>query len=120
MIDTKSFGQFISEMREKHSMKKIELAKLLGVSRAYLSQLESGTRCNPSLKLLNKIADKLCRDSGERNRLFDLYAVENQTISPDIIEYIISHPTLVEAVRTAQDKNIPDEIWKIIVEQLNK
>ena len=47
MTNDLTFGQFISEQRQKHSMESQELAKALGISGAYLSQLERGVRTNP-------------------------------------------------------------------------
>ena len=39
MTNDLTFGQFISEQRQKHSMESQELAKALGISGAYLSCL---------------------------------------------------------------------------------
>lgn len=49
------FGQFISEKRQKLSMESQELAKALGISNAYLSQLEKDIRTHPSSALFNKM-----------------------------------------------------------------
>lgn len=54
------FGQFISEKRLKLSMESQELAQALGISNAYLSQLEKGIRTHPSAELLDKIVKILC------------------------------------------------------------
>ena len=49
----------IAELREIKGIKKSELAKLIGVSAAYITQLENGKKNNPSLDLINKIANVL-------------------------------------------------------------
>ena len=56
MTNDLTFGQFISEQRQKHSMESQELAKAHGNSGAYLSQLERGVRTNPSTDLMDTIA----------------------------------------------------------------
>ena len=40
------FGQFISEKRIQNSMTKQDLARQIGISTAYLSQIESGVRAD--------------------------------------------------------------------------
>lgn len=62
MNNNLKFGQFISEKRLKLSLKSQELAKALGISNAYLSQLEKGIRTHPSAKLLDKIANSQNRN----------------------------------------------------------
>ena len=111
MTNDLTFGQFISEQRQKHSMESQELAKALGISGAYLSQLERGVRTNPSTELLNKI---------ETETLYDLYAKVSRQISPDIAVYISSSETVQQALRTARDANATEEDWKQFIEQLNK
>lgn len=44
-------------IREVHRFKQAELAKKLGISKSYLSELESGQKSTISLELLNKYAD---------------------------------------------------------------
>ncbi len=48
----------IRAWREYQEIKVIELAQKIGISRAYLSQIESGKR-NPTIKTLKKIAKAL-------------------------------------------------------------
>ncbi len=48
MNEKPNFGQFISEQRHKLSMESQELAKVIGILNAYLSQLEKGIRTYPS------------------------------------------------------------------------
>lgn len=81
MTNDLTFGQFISEQRQKHSMESQELAKALGISGAYLSQLERGVRTNPSTELLDKIAMVLCLNKIETETLYDLYAKVSRQIS---------------------------------------
>ena len=54
-------------------MESQELAKALGISGAYLSQLERGVRTNPSTELLDKIAMVLCLNKIETETLYDKF-----------------------------------------------
>ena len=111
MTNDLTFGQFISEQRQKHSMESQELAKALGIS---------GVRTNPSTELLDKIAMVLCLNKIETETLYDLYAKVSRQISPDIAVYISSSETVRQALRTARDANATEEDWKQFIEQLNK
>lgn len=57
MNNQPKFGLFISEKRQKLSMESQELAKALGISNAYLSQIEKGIRTHPSAELFDKTAN---------------------------------------------------------------
>lgn len=113
-----NFGQFISEQRKKHSMESQELAKTIGISNGYLSQLERGIRTNPSAELVDKIAKALCLDKTETETLYDLYAKASGQTSPDIAKYIAENDVVRQALRNARDANATDEDWNRFIEQL--
>jgi transcriptional regulator with XRE-family HTH domain len=46
-------------LREKKGLTQDELARRVGVTKAYISLLESGTRTNPSLDVLRRLAKAL-------------------------------------------------------------
>lgn len=48
----------ITFYRTKHNMTQAEFAKFVGVDRAFISKMEC-RKANPSLKTLQKIADKM-------------------------------------------------------------
>lgn len=50
-----TIGQKLKELRKQDSLKQGVVAKALGISQTYLSQVESGKR-NPSTSLLDRIA----------------------------------------------------------------
>lgn len=50
----------IKAFREKRQISQADLAKKAGITRAYLCQLERGTKKNPSAIVLYKIASSLC------------------------------------------------------------
>ena len=118
MNNNLKFGQFISEKRQKLSMESQELAKALGISNAYLSQLEKGIRTHPSTELLDKMAKILCLNKAETEIMYDLYAEASGQISPDIAEYIAENKIVRQALRTARDADAADEDWKQFIEQL--
>jgi len=49
------FGSKVRELRERHGLAQRQLAERLGVSPAYLSQLESGKKGRPSDRLIHAV-----------------------------------------------------------------
>ena len=49
----------IARLRKQQNMTLLQLAKQIGVTEAYMSMLESGSRKNPSLATLKKLAKAL-------------------------------------------------------------
>ena len=58
-------SQQIKKLREAHGLTQVELADKVGVAQAYVSALENGSRKNPSLDLLRKLAKALKIDVAE-------------------------------------------------------
>jgi transcriptional regulator with XRE-family HTH domain len=49
----------VKTLRKAKGMTQVELAAKAKVTQAYLAQLEAGTRKNPSLEILNRLAKAL-------------------------------------------------------------
>lgn len=118
MNENTKFGQFISDLRIRHSMKGQELADRVGISKTYLWQLEHGVRLNPDVDVIMKIAKALDLTEKESAALYDMYAEATGQISPDIAEYVKSSKALQIAIRYAITVNAKDEVWELFIEQL--
>ena len=112
------FGQFISEQKAKISLQSQELAKILGISLGYLSQLEHGKRKCPDVRLLQKMIEVFDLSAEEINVLYDLYSDASGQISTDIAEYIQSNRIVKKALRYARDVSAKDEDWVQFIESL--
>lgn len=112
------FGQFISEQKLKNSLQGQELAKKLGISLGYLSQLEHGKRLCPDVGLLKKMIEVFDLNMEEINVLYDLYSEASGQLSPDIAEYIQSDDIIRKALRCARDSSATDEHWERFIESL--
>ena len=75
-------------------------------------------RINPSTELLKQLSEALVLDTKETYMLYDLYAKANNTVSPDIAEYISQHDVVVQTLRVAKDLNATDDDWLRFIEQL--
>lgn len=100
-------------------MRSQDLADRVGISRAYLSQLEHGVRVNPDPAVIIKIAKVLDLTDAEAAVLFDMYAMKTGQLAPDIAEYIRSNKSVQMALRYACNNGVPVEIWEQFIKNKN-
>lgn len=120
MTDKLRFGQFISEKRIQHSMTKQELARLIGISTAYLSQIESGIRSNPKEEIIANLIFCLHLTTEETYKLYDLYAATNSAVAIDVARYIKQNAIVSKAIRIAEKYGAKESDWLEFIEKLNK
>lgn len=59
------FDAMLRKLREAKDLTQVELAKRAGIPQGYLAQLEGGTKKNPSLDVLRRLAKALRVKVGE-------------------------------------------------------
>ena len=107
-----NFGNMVKKYRGTKSLKK--LGDEIGVSAAYLSDIEKGYRF-PSKDKLDKLIAVFGLDNAEKNIFFDLVAQESPDkykVSNDIAEYIMNNEFLRSFIRIAKDKKLDNSYWK--------
>jgi transcriptional regulator with XRE-family HTH domain len=92
-----SLGQRLRELRDKADLSLRELAKRIGVSSAFLSDIELGRRF-PSEEILAKLAGAL------NESLEELKKYDNRAPIADLKRLMDSDPKLGFAFRTAVEK----------------
>lgn len=112
------FGQFISEQKHKHSLQSKELAEMLNISKAYLSQLEHGKRVCPDQELLTRMIEVFNLNEEERSIIFDLYENASGKLAPDIVEYVQSKDIVKKALRAAKAVNATDNDWEMFIDAI--
>ncbi|TGE31457.1 helix-turn-helix transcriptional regulator [Desulfosporosinus sp. Sb-LF] len=113
------FGKFVELKRKEKEINLRKLAEILKIAPAYMSDMEKGRRYPPDKEKLYKIAEALCLSEEETNEMFDLAALEKEnTVSPDLPEYIMGNEKLRFALRKARDINADDADWQKIIEML--
>lgn len=113
-------GRRITYARELKGVTCRDLSQMVGISTAYLSQLERGIRINPDPQLLLRIAQALSLSPEEATTLFDLYAETTGNLPPDITEYLNGNSAVQRALRQAREANATEEDWERFIEQLKK
>jgi transcriptional regulator with XRE-family HTH domain len=113
-----NFGAFLTAKREERDLTLREVARQMGVSAPFLSDVEKG-RTNPLTKdRLDKVAEILHLDTDEKTAMFDLVGKQKNTVAPDLPEYIIGRDYVAAALRTARDLNAGEAEWLKFVEDL--
>ena len=109
-------------MKEKRLVKGInlrKLAELLELAPAYISDIENGNRNSPSPDKMEKLVEVLGLNEDEKNEMYDLAAKDrDNTVAPDISEYVKSNDAVRVALRKARNLNLGEQEWLKIIEKM--
>ena len=119
-IKYKSFGDFISRKREEQQITIREMARRLGVSAPFLSDVEKDRRNPFDIDRLEQTAAILEMDKADRDLMYDLAGKGRNSVAPDLPNYIIERSYVSAALRTARDLDAGEEEWFKFVEELKK
>jgi L-glutamine-phosphate cytidylyltransferase len=98
-----TFGTYIRSLRLHRGLGLRELARQLGISAPYLSDLEKDKRGAPPVDLVRSIAKILDADS---ENIYDLAGKSRNTIASDIEDLLIAKPEIVSLLRSANFFNL--------------
>ncbi len=118
---TGEFGKFIETKRKALNKTLRGLAADLEIAPAYMSDIEKGHRYPPDKDKLEKMAELLNLSEDEKNKMFDLSAGEkDNSVSPDLPEYIMGTEKARVALRMARDNGATDETWQKVIDMLEQ
>lgn len=115
-----NFGEFLAAKREERDFTLREMARKMGVSAPFLSDVEKNRSAPLTKERLDKVAEILNLDADEKVTMFDLVGRQRNTVAPDLPEYIIGRDYVAAALRTARDLNAGEAEWRKFVEDLKK
>ena len=116
---TGEFGKFIEKKRKESGKTLRGLATELDIAPAYMSDIEKGHRYPPDKEKLDQIASILELSKEETDLMFDLAAREKEnSVSPDLPEYIMGNEKARVALRIARDSNASEETWQKVIDLL--
>jgi transcriptional regulator with XRE-family HTH domain len=119
-ISEKTFGELLTFLREQKDVTLRELARGIGVSAPFLSDVEKGRRAALTAERLEKVVAVLHLDSEEKTALYDAAGKQKNSIPPDLPDYIMEHEYVSAALRTARDLEASEEEWKRFVDDLRR
>ncbi len=117
---SKKFGELVKEYRGKKTLK--ELGDEIGITSAYLSDIEKGNRF-PSKDKLDKLIEVFDLKAEKKDSFYDLVAKESPNkykVSGDIAEYIMKNEYLRNFIRVAKEKKLDNLYWKNKVKELER
>ncbi len=118
---TGNFGKFIEQKRKAIGMTLRGLAAELNIAPAFMSDIEKGHRYPPSKEKLYEMARILRLNTEETNMMFDLAAGErDNSVSPDLPEYIMNNENVRVALRMARDKGASAKTWQKVIAMLEE
>lgn len=119
-MDTQ-FGEYVKTKRLEKNINLRKLAEILDIVPAYMSDIEKGRRYPPDKDKIYKIVEALSLTEKETDELFDLAALaKDNSVSPDLPEYIMGNENLRVALRKARDINADEEDWMKVIEMLEQ
>lgn len=87
--ERKAIGQLLGQLRRQRNLSQEELARRLGVSRAFISQVEAGKK-NISRAKLPYVASVLGLSSAESNTLFEVVDLSRGTLTlPETMPFTV-------------------------------
>ncbi len=118
-IMTGEFGKYIEEKRKAKSMTLRGFAAELEIAPAYMSDIEKGHRYPPDKDKLEAMVRILDLSQEETDKMYDLAAKEkDNTVSPDLPEYIMETEKARVALRMARDNGATDATWQKVIDML--
>lgn len=121
------FGKFIDEKRRGRGpdggdILLKDIAKAMGATPTYLSDIVKGRRNPPEMSMLLKISDVLHLSLEEQAKMFDLAGRDRNEAAPDLPEYIMDEnlPHVRAALWKANDKGLGDDFWKPVYDAIGK
>lgn len=115
-----NFGDFIAQKREEKKITLREMAKSLGITPPYLSDVEKDRRNPFDLEKLELLANILMLSEDEKTTMLNLAGKKRNEVAPDLPEYIIERDYVSAALRTARDLDAGEEEWMEFVKELKK
>lgn len=112
------FGKYLRLLREKNGYSLRKLAKISDISPYYISYLENGKKTNPSIKILAKLFKALNMSKPEIEKFLDLYAKTNNSVSCDIVDFIMENDDIRETIRSKRDEPGSSPSWDDFIKKI--
>lgn len=115
-----NFGDFLTQKREEKDVTLREMARLIGISAPFLSDVEKNRRAPLTTERLEKVADVLKLSDSDKVMMYNLAGKQRNQIAPDLPEYIMERDYVSAALRTARDLDAGEEEWQRFIDDLKK
>ncbi len=117
---TVTFGEYLKHKREKQHISLREVARTLGVSAPFLSDVENNRRGPLTEERLADLANVLNLNEKEKAEMYDIVGKQKGLLAPDLNPYVTERPYVNAALRTARNLEANEEDWQRFVDDLIK
>lgn len=118
--NTETFGSYLKHKREEKQISLRELARRLGVSAPFLSDVENNRRTPLTEERLATLADVLNLNKTDEAEMYDIVGQQKGLLAPDLNPYVTDRPYVNAALRTARNLEANEEDWQRFVDDLIK
>ena len=115
---TVTFGEYLKHTREKKQISLREVARTLGVSAPFLSDVENNRRGPLTEERLTDLAKVLHLNELEKAEMYDIVGKQKGLLAPDLNPYVTERPYVNAALRTARNLEANEEDWQRFVDDL--
>ena len=115
---TVTFGEYLKHKREEKQISLREVARTLGVSAPFLSDVENNRRAPLTEERLADLAKVLNLNEKEKAEMYDIVGKQKGLLAPDLNPYVTERPYVNAALRTARNLEANEEDWQRFVDDL--
>jgi transcriptional regulator with XRE-family HTH domain len=113
-----TFGEYLKHKRDEKQISLREVARALGVSAPFLSDVENNRRGPLTEERLADLAKVLNLNENERAEMYDIVGKQKGLLAPDLNPYVTERPYVNAALRTARNLEANEEDWQRFVDDL--
>ncbi len=117
---TVTFGEYLKHKREEKQISLREVARTLGVSAPFLSDVENNRFGPMTEERLADLAKVLNLNEKEQAEMYDIVGKQKGLLAPDLNPYVTERPYVNAALRTARNLEANEEDWQRFVDDLIK
>ena len=117
---TVTFGEYLKHKREIKHISLREVARTLGVSAPFLSDVENNRRGPLTEERLADLVKVLNLNEKEKAEMYDIVGKQKGLLAPDLNPYVTERPYVNAALRTARNLEANEEDWQRFVDDLIK
>ncbi len=115
---TVTFGEYLKHKREEKQISLREVARTLGVSAPFLSDVENNRRGPLTEERLADLANVLNLNEKEQAEMYDIVGKQKGLLAPDLNPYVTERPYVNAALRAARNLEANEEDWQRFVDDL--
>ncbi len=115
-----NFGEYLKHKRDEKQISLRELARCLGISAPFISDVENNRRAPLTDERLTDLANVLHLSEDEKAEMYDIVGRQKGQLAPDLNPYVNDRPFVNAALRTARNLEANEEDWQRFVEDLIK